>query len=132
MKKVSIKNLLFISLLVFTLGLMGCRTEPIYNVEESPVNTIGKTTTTNIKKAIMSAGAGLGWRMKEVKPGHIVASIMKRGTTATVDIPYSKKTYSIVYKTSNGLKYDGSKINKQYNKWIVNLDNAIQQRLIAM
>ncbi|MEJ2619956.1 MAG: hypothetical protein P8163_06745 [Candidatus Thiodiazotropha sp.] len=132
MKIVSIKNLLFISLLVFTLGLMGCRTEPIYNVQDSPVNTIGKTSTTSIKKAIMSAGAGLGWRMKEVKPGHIVASIMLRGTTATVDIPYSKKTYSIVYKSSNGLKYDGSKINKQYNKWIVNLDNAIQQRLIAM
>ncbi|MCG7957117.1 MAG: hypothetical protein JAY97_06770 [Candidatus Thiodiazotropha sp. 'RUGA'] len=132
MKIVSIKNLLFISLLVFTLGLMGCRTEPVYNVEDSPVNTIGKTSTTNIKKAIMSAGAGLGWRMKEVKPGHIVATIMKRGTTATVDIPYNKKSYSIVHKTSNGLKYDGSKINKQYNKWIVNLDNAIQQRLIAM
>ncbi|MCG7893438.1 MAG: hypothetical protein N0E37_12185 [Candidatus Thiodiazotropha taylori] len=132
MKIVSIKNLLFISLLVFTLGLMGCRTEPVYNVEDSPVNTIGKTSTTNIKKAIMSAGAGLGWRMKEVKPGHIVATIMKRGTTATVDIPYNKKSYSIVHKSSNGLKYDGSKINKQYNKWIVNLDNAIQQRLIAM
>jgi hypothetical protein len=132
MKIVSIKNLLFISLLVFTLGLMGCRTEPIYNVQDSPVNTIGKTSSTSIKKAIMSAGAGLGWRMKEVKPGHIVASIMLRGTTATVDIPYSQKTYSIVYKSSNGLKYDGSKINKQYNKWIVNLDNAIQQRLIAM
>jgi hypothetical protein len=132
MKIVSIKNLLFISLLVFTLGLMGCRTEPIYNVQDSPVNTIGKTSSTSIKKAIMSAGAGLGWRMKEVKPGHIVASIMLRGTTATVDIPYNKKTYSIVYKSSNGLKYDGSKINKQYNKWIVNLDNAIQQRLIAM
>ncbi|MCG8122984.1 MAG: hypothetical protein N0E55_03310, partial [Candidatus Thiodiazotropha taylori] len=67
-----------------------------------------------------------------VKPGHIVATIMKRGTTATVDIPYNKKSYSIVHKSSNGLKYDGSKINKQYNKWIVNLDNAIQQRLIAM
>ncbi|MEW8205745.1 MAG: hypothetical protein AB2746_06440 [Candidatus Thiodiazotropha taylori] len=132
MKIVSIKNLLFISLLVFTLGLMGCRTEPVYNVEDSPVNTIGKTSTTNIKKAIMSAGAGLGWRMKEVKPGHIVATIMKRGTTATVDIPYNNKSYSIVHKSSNGLKYDGSKINKQYNKWIVNLDNAIQQRLIAM
>ncbi|MCG7959303.1 MAG: hypothetical protein JAY69_09605, partial [Candidatus Thiodiazotropha taylori] len=105
MKIVSIKNLLFISLLVFTLGLMGCRTEPVYNVEDSPVNTIGKTSTTNIKKAIMSAGAGLGWRMKEVKPGHIVATIMKRGTTATVDIPYNKKSYSIVHKSSNGLKY---------------------------
>ena len=132
MKSVSIRNVLFIALLVFTLGLVGCRTEPIYNVQDSPVNTIGKTTTTNIKKAIMSAGAGLGWRMKEVKPGHIVATILLRGNTASVDIPYNKKTYSIVYKNSNGLKYDGSKINKQYNKWIMNLDNAIQQRLIAM
>jgi hypothetical protein len=132
MKIVSLKNLLFIAVLAFTLGLMGCRTEPIYNIQDSPVNTIGKTTNTGIKKAIMSAGAGLGWRMKEVKPGHIVATIMKRGTTASVDIPYNKKTYSIVYKNSNGLKYDGTKINKQYNKWIMNLDNAIQQRLISM
>jgi PBP1b-binding outer membrane lipoprotein LpoB len=132
MKIVSIKKLLFIALLAFTLGLMGCRTEPVYNVQDSPVNTVGKISKTNVKKAIMAAGAGLGWRMKEVKPGHIVGSIMLRGNTATVDIPYTTKTYSIVYKNSNGLKYDGSKINKQYNKWIMNLDNAIQQRLIAM
>jgi hypothetical protein len=132
MKHMTIKNTLFITMLIFTLGLLGCRTEPLYNVDDAPVNTIGRTTMNDIKKAIMSAGASLGWRMKEVKRGHIVATILKRGNTATVDIPYGRKTYSIVYKNSNGLKYDGSNINKTYNLWIRNLDNAIQSRMIAM
>ncbi|MEJ2423956.1 MAG: hypothetical protein P8101_05765 [Candidatus Thiodiazotropha sp.] len=132
MKLMTVRNTLFIAILVLTLGLMGCRTEPVYNVQDSPVNTMEKASMKKIKKAIMSAGASLGWRMKEIKPGQIVGTIMLRGTTATVDIPYNTKTYSIVYKNSDGLKYDGSSINKQYNKWIQNLDNAIQSRMIAM
>ncbi|MCU7906272.1 MAG: hypothetical protein KZQ76_10600 [Candidatus Thiodiazotropha sp. (ex Epidulcina cf. delphinae)] len=130
MKFVSLRNILFIAVLVLTLGLMGCRTAPIYNVENSPISiSSDKASMKQIKKAIMSAGASLGWRMKEVKPGHIVATLLLRGNSAVVDIPYTSKSYNIAYKDSTGLKYDGSMIHKNYNGWIQNLDNAIQSRV---
>ena len=126
------RKLAFVAMIALTMGLIGCRTAPVYNVEEAPVNASGKVSAENVKKAIMSAGAGLGWQMKEVKPGQIVGSIFLRKHSAVVDIPYSATKYSIIYKDSTELKYDGSMIHSNYNGWIQNLDRAIQARLVAM
>ena len=132
MRKINLKNLLFIAVLSLTLTLIGCRTSPIYNVTEAPVPASGKITADNVKNAIYAAGAGLGWQMKEVEPGHIVASLFIRTHSAVVDIPYTATNYSITYKDSTDLKYDGSSIHSNYNGWIQNLDHAIQARLSAM
>lgn len=132
MKKISLKNLAFAAVIALTLALIGCRTAPVYNVTEAPVNASGKVSSNDVKKAIMAAGAGLGWQMKEVKPGHIVASLFLRKHSAVVDIPFSASNYSIIYKDSTELKYDGSSIHSNYNGWIQNLDHAIQSRLSAM
>ena len=51
---------------------------------------------------------------------------------AKVDINYNTKTYSITYKDSSDLDYDGTKIHKNYNGWIQNLDNAIKVQLSAI
>ncbi|MCU7844746.1 MAG: hypothetical protein KZQ93_12990 [Candidatus Thiodiazotropha sp. (ex Monitilora ramsayi)] len=126
------RKLAFVAMIALTMGLIGCRTAPVYNVEEAPVNASSKVSAENVKKAIMSAGAGLGWQMKEVKPGQIVGSIFLRKHSAVVDIPYSATKYSIIYKDSTELKYDGSMIHSNYNGWIQNLDRAIQARLVTM
>lgn len=51
---------------------------------------------------------------------------------AQVDIPYNAKAYSIQYKNSANLKYDGVSIHSNYNGWVQNLDRAIQSRLVAL
>ena len=81
------------------------------------------------KQYIFAAGTGLGWMMKEVEPGHIVATLALRSHIAKVDIKYDKKSYSITYKDSENLNYNGKSIHSNYNGWIQNLNRSIQAQL---
>jgi hypothetical protein len=123
------RNVLLFAAVVFTLTLMGCRTAPVYNVENAPVEISPTSTVKDVKRAIISAGAGLGWQMNEESPGHIVGTLILRKHMAKVDISYSKTSYSIIYKDSAELSYDGSTIHSNYNGWIQNLDRAIKNSL---
>lgn len=127
-----LKTMLFGAVLVFTLGLLGCRTAPIYNVEQSPIDVSAQASLQDIKKTIIVAGASLGWQMKEAEPGLISGTLHLRKHMAKVDIPYSKTNYSITYKDSAELSYDGSSIHKNYNGWVQNLDRAIQAGLSVL
>jgi hypothetical protein len=112
----------------------GCsRHAPIYNVENESV-IVGKTSYSaeEVKKAIILAGASLGWSIKEVAPGELEGALYIRKHMAQVDIPYSTESYSIYYKDSDNLKYDGSGIHSNYNGWIQNLDRAIKTHLGAI
>jgi len=128
-------KMLRISVITVTAALIflaGCRAAPVYNVEGAPVNVSSKHSSKDIKKAIIRAGAGLGWSMKVKKDGHILATLFIRNFVARADIRYNKKSYSITYKDSKGLSYDGSNIHKNYNGWIQNLDRRIQSQLTAL
>jgi hypothetical protein len=132
MKKIHLKKTIFIFMIVLTLALVGCRTAPVYNVTDAPVASSTSVQANDVKKAILTAGAGLGWQMKEVEPGHIVGSLFLRKHSAIVDIPYSATSYSIQYKDSTELDYDGTNIHQNYNGWIQNLDRAIKAGLSVM
>lgn len=121
---------LFLALLALLL-VTGCRTGPVYNVANSPValHSQAHPDMAKIAKAITAAGTKLGWRMAQREPGHIVGTLHVRSHLAVVDIAYNHATYSITYKDSRNLKYDGAKIHSQYNNWIKNLDQAIQGEL---
>ena len=103
MQSTSIKKIAFVAMIVLTMALIGCRTSPVFNVTDAPINASGKVTSNDVKKAILAAGAGLGWQMKETKPGHIVGTLFLRKHMAAVDIPYSNNSYSINYKDSSEL-----------------------------
>jgi hypothetical protein len=124
-------------LCVMFVAVVGCRGGgQIYNVKDAPVMTAtGKEATLDqITKAIVEAGSGLGWTMAVVKPGQIVGTLHIRSHTAIVEIPYTTKTYSIIYKDSTNLKYDAEKqtIHENYRGWIQNLDKAIKSRLSGL
>ncbi len=123
-------NLLFASL-VGLFVLTGCRTATVYNVQEGAVETKAGVTDEQVYKAIKTAGTNLGWVITKTKPGLAQGQLNLRGNMAQVEIPYSTKTYSILYKNSNGLKYNASNqtIHQNYNGWIQNLDNAIRIQL---
>lgn len=128
-------KLLRISVITLTAALVfltGCRSAPVYNVESAPIQISSKHTSNDIKKAIISAGTGLGWQMKTKKKGHIIATLYLRNHVAVVDIKYSTKSYSITRKSSSGLHYDGVNIHKNYNSWIQNLNRRIQSQLSAI
>lgn len=111
--------------------LVACRTAPILNVTDVPVNVpAGQTATlATVEQAIIRAGNGLGWQMKIEKPGLIVGTLLLRDHQAVVDIPFSTSAYSIVYRSSVNLDQNGDSIHRNYNGWVQNLDKAIRKNL---
>ncbi|MEP7181071.1 MAG: hypothetical protein ABI886_02645 [Betaproteobacteria bacterium] len=112
----------------------GCRAVPIYNVADAPVivSTGRQVTMDEVKGAILRAGSRLGWQMSETSPGLINARIALRTHTAGVDVKYSTKNFSIVYRESTNLEASGGNIHKNYNGWIENLDRDIRAELARM
>lgn len=113
----------------------GCRTStPVYNVQDATVmtNSDKPATANDVKKAILRAGATLGWNMKEEKPGHIIGTLNLRSHMAQVDIKYSTSTYSITYRDSQNLNYDGTNIHGNYNGWVQRLQQNIQSQMNLM
>ena len=110
----------------------GCaRTGPIQNVNDAAVTTPSAKalTASQVRSAVITAGTSLGWRMVDAGPGKLEGTLNLRTHTAVVDIPYSAKTYSIVYKSSENLYEANGQIHTNYNGWVQNLDRAIRTEL---
>ncbi|MEZ2742255.1 hypothetical protein ACBP93_06405 [Paenalcaligenes hominis] len=117
-------------LLALVASLAGCAA-PIMNVENAPVTSVSNhnLSASQVRDAIVRAGAGLGWQMKDVAPNLLQGTLHLRTHVAVVDIPYSAKEYSILYKSSVNLNAADGKIHKNYNGWITNLKNGINNQL---
>ena len=132
MKKQQLTRITIAALAAGALFLTGCKSAPVYNVVDAPITTSGaQLQSAQVRNAIIQAGTGLGWQMREERPGLILASLNLRSHMALVEIPYDTNSYSIRYRDSTNLKYDGSKIHSNYNGWVQNLDNAIRGRLLS-
>ncbi|MFO1433507.1 MAG: hypothetical protein U1F76_25990 [Candidatus Competibacteraceae bacterium] len=121
-----------LAILITALIAIGCsRTDPVQNIDNAPITvTSGKNyTLTDVRNAIVRAGVGLGWQMQDVAPGHLVGTLNIRSHMAQVDIKYNTKAYSITYRDSSNLNYDGTKIHSNYNGWIQNLNSKIMAQL---
>ena len=124
----NLKSLGVIFLILTTLLFSGCRTAPVYNISDAAFPE-QNTKQEDIARAIVTAGGSLGWVMKKKEPGHIVGTLHLRDHVAVVDINYDNEKYSITYKDSTNLKYDGTAIHSNYNSWITNLSNAINNQV---
>ena len=113
---------------VFFLLLGGCRTADLYNVRGAP-GTSKAVSMADVEVAIRRAGHGLGWQIVPQGPGKAEGILVLREHRAVVDITYDTKSYSILYKDSSNLNYDGKTIHSNYNGWIQNLDKAIRTQL---
>jgi len=51
---------------------------------------------------------------------------------ARVAIAYSTRSYSITYKDSHTMNYDGATIHRNYNKWVRNLEILINRQLSSL
>lgn len=122
------KKLLAIVLLA---GLVSaCVTKPMYQVSNRPVPlTAQNLSMDQIERAILFAGQNRGWRMERVAPGTLRAIQVQQKFSATVDIVYDQKGYSIRPVESSGLRERDGMVHPHYNLWIRNLDNDIQNSL---
>jgi hypothetical protein len=114
--------------------LTACSTlAPIQNVENVSVSSSANRALSpaEVRGAIVRAGAGLGWIMKDAGPGMINGTLILRTHTADVQIPYSGTSYGIVYKSSINLQESGGKIHRNYNGWVQNLNRGINAQIAA-
>lgn len=124
-------------ILVLSLSFTGCRTASILNVPEQAVvaqNAKKAIANDDVFRAIVKAGAGLGWNVRQISDGTAEATLLVRTHRAVVTIKYNVDSYSILYKDSANLKYNQSSqtIHSNYNGWITNLNNAIILQLTLL
>ncbi|PPA28183.1 hypothetical protein C3737_20690 [Aeromonas jandaei] len=107
----------------------GCSTsQPVMNMTNSLVPA--NLSEQEISRAIINAGISKKWVMREEHPGLINGHIQVRQHQANISIPYNTVNYSINYVSSVNLNDNGKgKIHRNYNRWIIGLNEAIQIEL---
>lgn len=120
------------ALICLVLAIVGCRAGgQVYEVKDAPIEAAKPLTLDQVQKAIIDAGIKQTWIMTPVKQGELLGEYNVQSHQIHVTIPYTTKTYSILYKDSSNLRYDPVKrtIHVNYAKWIERLDNEIKGRL---
>ena len=127
-----------LTVLIASLFLVtGCfRQNQLNELIDLPVsgNTGKSLSAAQVKKGIIEGAAKRDWATRELSPGVITATLTVRAHVATVEIPYSGSSFSIVYKDSENLDYDAKDgtIHNQYNNWVNYLKHDINSALSKM
>jgi hypothetical protein len=125
--------LLPVLLLLGSATSVQARTQPVYNVIDKPIHTgSGRTLSLQeVGEVLASAARYKRWTVAEVEEGLLQAQINVRKHFAAIDIRYTETTYSITYRDSKVLKYDGTKIHRNYNKWIKLIEQVADQNFAS-
>jgi hypothetical protein len=115
--------------LALSTGTAVAATAPIMNIAKTQITAIAPGR--DMHSAIKGALEGRGWTIRSEQPGLINAHLLVRVHTADIAISYDANSYSITYVGSENLDYDAkkSRIHRNYNRWIANLDMDIKKRL---
>ncbi len=108
--------------------LSACSTQaPLRNLQNQQIPAT--LSSHQVVRAITVAAHEKGWQVSQVRPGLLYAKIDVRSHVAQVKIPYTRSHYSILYRGSSNLNYNGHEIHRNYNRWVANLNKYIQQNL---
>ncbi|MHA1539395.1 MAG: hypothetical protein ACTSXQ_02850 [Alphaproteobacteria bacterium] len=119
----------FLTALAALFLITACRSSAmVYNVDSATFYEPAEQVK-EVESAIIRAGYDLGWSMKKVSLGKMTATLPLRSHLAIVNIYYTRKSFSIAYKSSQNLKYNAEKntIHPNYNSWIRNLEKKIMR-----
>ena len=127
----SFKRFALVTLITSMFIFIGCgNANPVLNYQNSPIkSSSGAKNLKDVRRAIILTGTRIGWQMQEASSGYIIATTFRGGHMAKVDIRYTAETFSIQYKDSSNLNYDGTNIHKTYNKWVKRLHNNIRSAI---
>ncbi len=124
------RRTILVVLLILSASLLSCRKAYVRDIPENTIPTTydKSLTVEEIEAAIIMGGNEAGWNMRKQEPGLIVGVIQVRQHEAEVGIRYTATTWSITYRNSSNLKYNGEKIHVNYNKWVSRLADAIRKQ----
>ncbi len=116
-------------LLTFVLlGFGGCAVkEPLLSVTDDAKGC--PLTVSQMETSITEAAREKGWSVKSVATGSLQARYKERFRMAKVAITHTADHYQIDYLDSFALWYDGSRIDRHYNRWVGDLHGAITRSL---
>ena len=112
--------------------VVGCRSTPKQEINDYNLSAPPTATMEDISRAITSAGASLGWQISKIGPGELQGTLNVRKHQAVVTITHDTQVFSINYKDSRNLKYDGVSIHRNYNTWVSRLAQRIQAQASAL
>jgi len=83
-----------------------------------------------VRNIIVFGGQVHEWRVVAEQPGKITLKYVKSSSTSvTVEVSYNSSGYDVAYVDSTGMAYhkegDVVEIHPSYNRWMVNLVEAI-------
>jgi hypothetical protein len=117
-----------LTILLSLLFLSACsRIQPIENVNGQKVPS--GLSAKQVSSAIFQACNYREWNCSEISSNEIKASYTSHGHTAVVSVKYNADMYSINYVSSENLMEQNGKINRNYNRWVNNLNHDIQSYL---
>lgn len=121
-----VRKWLGVALIGGLLIVASCRSAPIYDVIQARFTTQRDVSMAELGKLIRMTAAERGWTAKRIGRGRIEARISARNHLAVVRIAFTRQHFSVTYKDSRNLNYDGSSIHAKYNSWVRNLANDIR------
>jgi len=124
------RRALLVALLVLSTAFVACRKAPVRDIPENSIPTTYEKSLTmeEVESAIIMGGSEAGWNMRKQEPGLIIGTIQVRQHEASVDVRYTETTWSITYRDSSNLKYNGGNIHVNYNKWVSRLADGIRKQ----
>jgi hypothetical protein len=110
--------------------LVGCASQPIYNVQNHPIPVVAqKLPLDRIETVIIQAGQSRNWKFQRAGEGHLIAVQDDPKYSATVDIYFDHRSYRIIKNSTTGMKEKDGTIHPHYNFWIRNLEHDIDTYL---
>ena len=139
MKKVQVQGTLvpvrrWLPVLLCVIVLAACqKSQPIYNVAKPvPQYFRPPLNEAQVLTAITRAMEQRNWRQVSANPGLVRATLTWSNYSATIDIAYSTENYTIRYDDSEHLRARGEKIHMAYNRYVKDLENAIDRQFVAV
>ncbi len=114
--------------------LLAACTTPIIRVESIGLSIPSNANVTmgKVEAAIFKAAVDRGWSIQQLEPGRLEAEIRGRNYKAVVWITHDTKSFSIIYKDSRNLDYDGNRIRRRYNSLILKLRKSILRQTVRV
>ncbi len=112
--------------------LAGCfgRIQPVYSVFNHPIPPAAEyMTLSEISDVIELSAINRKWLVEEQYPGLLTLTHRKKTHVAVVEVSFNQSGYSMKYKNSSDLLYNGSTIHRNYNRWVANLELDIEMNL---
>lgn len=121
---------------LFLCGGCGIKNSIVKRPMDSPVIQVSelnsRISNARLKQIIISACSRYGWKVDSSTDSSVTATLNHNAKeSVTIEIPFSPQKVEFIYRSSQNMRYDGTKIHRSYNRWLKNLEVDIRNGIAA-